>query len=142
MKEFHQGVSGGNNSWKASANTILRFGFYCPTMFTDVYKEIKTSHQCQIFDGNRKLIPLPLNPILVEPPFQQWGLDFIREINPKYSGQHRWVLTATDYFKKWIEAILDRRATDFFIIDLLENTILSRFGFPKRIVMDNAPAFK
>eukprot|EP00253_Pinus_taeda_P010005 PITA_10005 len=33
------------------------------------------------------------------------GLDFIGEIHPSSSGQHKWILTATDYFTKWIEAI-------------------------------------
>jgi hypothetical protein len=42
---------------------------------------------------------------VVKGPFQQWGLDFIGEINPSSSGQHKWILVATDYFTKWIEAI-------------------------------------
>jgi hypothetical protein len=36
--------------------------------------------------------------LTVSGPFQQWGLDFIGEIHPNSSGQHRWILTATDYF--------------------------------------------
>ena len=62
-------------------------------------------HKCQIFEGRRKLLPLPLQPIIVEGPFMQWGLDFIGEIHPVSSAQHKWILTATDYFTKWIEAI-------------------------------------
>ena len=111
-------------------------------MFSDVYKEATTCHQCQIFDGKRKLVPLPLNPISVEAPFQQWGLDFIGEINPNSSGQHRWILIETDYFTKWIEAIPTRRATYAVIMDFPQENILDRFGYPKRIVTDNAPVFK
>ena len=101
-----------------------------------------TCHQCQSFDGKRKVIPLPLNPIIVEAPFQQWGLDFIGEINPNSSGQHKWILTATDYFMKWIEAIPTRRATEIVIMDFIEENILARFGCPRRIVTDNEEAFK
>ena len=111
-------------------------------MFSYVYKETTTCHQCQIFDGKRKLVPLPLNPISVEAPFQQWGLDFIGEINPNYSGQHRWILTTTDYFTKWIEAIPTRRATNAVIMDFLEENILARFGCLKRIMTVIVPAFK
>ena len=82
MKEFHKGDYGGNHSWKVTTNKILRDFFYWPSMFSDVYKETTTCHQFQIFDGKRKLVSLPLNPILVEETFQQWGLDFIGEINP------------------------------------------------------------
>lgn len=31
---------------------------------------------------------LPLKPISIDGPFQQWGLDFIGEIHPHSSGQH------------------------------------------------------
>eukprot|EP00253_Pinus_taeda_P026706 PITA_26706 len=90
----------------------------------------------------RELLPLPLKPISTEKPFQQWGLDFIGEIHPSSSGQHKWILTATDYFTKWIEAIPCRQANDSTIIQFLESNILSRFGCPEKIITDNATAFK
>eukprot|EP00253_Pinus_taeda_P013463 PITA_13463 len=72
----------------------------------------------------------------------QWGLDFIGEIHPASSRQHRWILTATDYFTKWIEAIPTRQATNVVIISFLETNILSRFGCPSKLITDNAAAFK
>ena len=65
VKEFHKGDCGGYHSWKVTANKNLRVGFYWPSLFSDVYKVTSTCHQCQIFDGKRKVIPLPLNPIIV-----------------------------------------------------------------------------
>ena len=70
-------------------------------------------------------MPLPLIPISVETPFQQWGLYFIGEINPISSRQHRWILTTTDYFTKWVEVIPTRKPTDIVIIDFLLSNILS-----------------
>eukprot|EP00253_Pinus_taeda_P030239 PITA_30239 len=64
------------------------------------------------------------------------------EIHPISSTQHRWILTATDYFTKWIKAIPTRQATDTVIIKFLEYNILSRFGFPHKIITDNASEFK
>ena len=96
---------------------------------------------CQLFEGKIKLLPLPLHPITVEAPFQQWGLDFIREIHPPSSTQHRWILTATDYFTKWIESIPCRQANDFVIIKFMETHILSRFRCPTKIITNNAVAF-
>jgi len=69
-------------------------------------------------------------------------LDFIGEIYPSSSGQHRWILTGTDYFTKWIDAIPTRQATDVVIVSFLENNILSCFGFPRKLITDNAAAFK
>ena len=119
MEDFHKGDCGGHLFWKTTANNILRVGYCWPTLFVDVYKTVKSCHECQIFEGRQKLQPLPLKPIEVSAPFQQWGLDFIGEIHPASSGQHRWILIAIDYFTKWIEAVPTRQATDSVIISFL-----------------------
>ena len=85
---------------------------------------------------------LTLKSIAVNAPFQQWGLDFIGEINPSSSGKHKQILTATGFFTKWVEAIPTRNATDMVIIDFIQENILSRFGCPKNLLTDNAKAFK
>ena len=51
-------------------------------------------------------------------------------------------MTATDFFTKWVEAIPTRNATDKVIIDFIQENILSRFGCPKKLLTDNAQAFK
>lgn len=142
MKEFHKGGCGGHHYWKATVNKILRGRFYWLTMFSNVHKEVAICHEYQIFYGKRKLFPFLLKPIFVETPFQKRGLDFIGEINPSSSGKHKWILTATDYFTKWIEAIPSRKAIETIIILFLENNILSRFGCPRRIITNNSHAFK
>ena len=70
MHEFHEGECGGHLYWKTTANKILRAGFYWPTLFLDIHKLVVTCHKCQIFEGKRKLMPLPLPPISVESHFQ------------------------------------------------------------------------
>ena len=59
-----------------------------------------------------------------------------------YWGQHKCILTATDYLTKWIEAIPCIQANDSMIIQFLETNILSRFGCLEKIITDNAAAFK
>eukprot|EP00253_Pinus_taeda_P029274 PITA_29274 len=142
MKEFHAGDCGGHLYWKSTADKILKAGYYWPSLFADVKKFAVSCHKCQIFEGKGKLLPLPLKPISTEKPFQQWGLDFIGEIHPSSSSQHKWILTTTDYFTKWIEAIPCREANDSTIIQFLESNILSRFGWPEKIITNNAAAFK
>eukprot|EP00253_Pinus_taeda_P011871 PITA_11871 len=138
----HEGDCGGHLYWKSTDDKILRAGYYWPSLFADVKKFVVSCHKCQIFEGKIKLLPLPLKPISTEKPFQQWGLDFIGEIHPSSSGQHKWILMTTNYFTKWIEAIPSRQANDSTIIQFLESNILSRFGFPEKIITDNAAAFK
>eukprot|EP00253_Pinus_taeda_P006548 PITA_06548 len=142
MEDCHQGYCGGHLFWKLIANKILRAGYYWPTLFVDVYKMVKCCHKCQIFEGKWKLQRLPLKPIEVSTPFQQWGLDFIGEIHLASSGQHRWILIATDYFTKWIEAIPTKQATDAVIISFLEDNILPCFGCPNKLITDSTTTFK
>jgi hypothetical protein len=119
----------------------LRSSFNWATIFFDVYKKVSTCHECQIFEGKIKLLPFPLNRISVLAPFQQWGLDFIGEVHPSSSTQHKWILAATYYFTKWIEAIPTHQAIDSIIIQFMEINILSMFGCPRRIIIDNDVAF-
>jgi hypothetical protein len=142
IEEFHEGIYGGHHAWRATAYKILRVGYYWPKLFSYVNAKVRVCYSCQIFAGKQKLPSLPLVPVKTEAPFQQWGLDFIGEINPHSSAQHKWILTATDYFTKWVEEISTKRATDSVVIDFLEDNILSRFGCPRKIVTDNAQAFK
>ena len=78
----------------------------------------------------------------MQTPFQLWGIDFIGEISNKSSGGHSWILNATDYFTKWVEAIPTRNATSKVVINFILNNIITRFGCPKKIVIDNAMCFR
>jgi hypothetical protein len=59
IREFHKGDCGGHHYWKAIVHKILRVGFYWPSIFSDVFKEVSSCHECQIFYGKRKLQPFP-----------------------------------------------------------------------------------
>lgn len=110
-------------------------------LFSNVKKYVTSCHKCQIFEGKKKLLPLPLKPISAGTLFQQWGLDFIGEIHLPSSAQHKWILIATKYFTKWIEAIPSRKTTDTVIITFLETNILSRFGCQTKLITNTATTF-
>jgi hypothetical protein len=55
IQEFHKGDCGGHLYWKATTYKVLRARFYWPTLFNDIYKAVSSCHQCQIFEGRRKL---------------------------------------------------------------------------------------
>jgi hypothetical protein len=86
MFGFHSGLCGGHHFWKTTTHKILRDGYYWPTLFPDVCREIRACIKCQKFSGKQQLKSLPLKPVVVSTPFQQWGLDFIGEIHPPSSG--------------------------------------------------------
>ena len=142
MHHFHSSTRGGHRYWKTIAHKILKVGYHWLVLFANVCTFVTSCDQCQRFVGKHQLKSLPLSPVTVNGPFQQWGLDFISEINPSSNGQHKWILVATDYFTKLIEVVPTRNATHQVIMRFLYENIFSRFGFPVRLVTDNAQAFK
>ena len=55
--------------------------------------------------GKERRPAFPLQPVTVENPFEQWGLDVVGEIKLNSSKLHKYILTTADYFSKWTEAI-------------------------------------
>jgi hypothetical protein len=51
------------------------------------------------------------------------------------------VLTATNYFTKWVESIPTKKAIEEVVMSFLEHRIIKRFGAPANITIDNAKAF-
>ena len=141
MVEFHAGFCGGHFAARKTAHKIRRAGYYWPNVFSYVHKSIRVCLQCQLFTGKQQMKAFPLNPIVVQAPFQQWGLDFIGKFKYNSSSGYSWILTATDYFTKWVEAIPTKKETDAIVMDFLEDKIITRFGVPARIITDNGPCF-
>jgi hypothetical protein len=72
MKELHVGFYGGHYAVRTTAHKILRAGYYWPSLFVDVHHYVKSCQPCQMFSGRQHLATLPLQPVVVEAPFQQW----------------------------------------------------------------------
>ena len=81
---------------------------------------------------------IPLHPVIVQNPFEQWGVYVVGEINPNSSKLHKYILTTIDYFSKWTKAIPLKVINDHEVIQFLQQNILTRFGVPNCLVFDNA----
>jgi hypothetical protein len=68
-------------------------------------------------------------------------LDIIGEIMPSSSKLHKYILTATDYFTKWAEAIPLTHVNEKVVIQFIEQQLITRFGVPSVLVFDNATYF-
>jgi hypothetical protein len=141
MKEIHEGICGGHFAPMVTSHRIIRVGFYWPTLFRDVHAFVRKCLPCQKFFGKEKRVVMPLKTITVESPFTQWGLDVIGPINPKSSKGHSYIITTTDYFTKWHEAIALKEANTEHLIQFLQENILSRFGVPEKFITDNGSIF-
>jgi transposase InsO family protein len=67
-------------------------------------------------------------------------MDFIGPITPASWGAI-WILTATEYYTKWVEAIALRRAMGAAVANFTKENIVCHFGIPRRIISDNGTPF-
>jgi hypothetical protein len=65
----------------------------------------------------------------------------IGEINPNSSKLHKYIITTTNYFTRWTEAIPLKTINEDQVISFLESHIITRFGVPEYLVFDNAKYF-
>jgi hypothetical protein len=65
----------------------------------------------------------------------------IGQINPPSSKGHKFVLLATDYFTKWVEAIPLKKVTSENMIEFVKEHIIYRFGIPQTITTDQGAQF-
>jgi hypothetical protein len=79
---------------------------------------------------------------LPEKPFQKWGLFFIELIKSMscYFG-NRYILIATNYATKWVEARALCTNIVAIIAKFLCDHILTSFGYPLIIVIDQGTHF-
>ncbi|XP_059671149.1 uncharacterized protein LOC132316693 [Cornus florida] len=73
--------------------------------------------------------------------FRGWALDFIGKITPPSTDDHTYIVVATDYFTKWVEAIPLKSCVQSTVMDFIEKHIIHRFRIPKTITTDRSFSF-
>ena len=68
-------------------------------------------------------------------------MDIIGEIKPNSSLQHKYILTVTDYFTRWVKAIPLRKVNEDVVMDFLQDHMMTKFWVPISLVFDNATYF-
>ena len=82
---MHDGPVGGIFSRDTTTHKILRAGYYWPTLFKDAHAHVRKCDACQRGVGRQAKAIGTLKPVMIIEPFEQWGINIIREINPNFS---------------------------------------------------------
>ena len=141
ITELHDKPVGGHFSEDMKTHKILRARYYWPTLFKDVHAHVRKCDICQRCGGRQAKAAGPLKLVMIKKPFEQWGLDIIGEIKPNSSLQHKYILMATDYFIRWVEAIPLHKVNEDAVMYFLQDHIMARFGVPISMVFYNATYF-
>jgi hypothetical protein len=141
LYELHVGEADGHFGGDNTAHKVIISRYYFPTLFKYAHT---LSRKCIIFQkaaGQMKNETFPLQPVTVDTPFQQWGLDIIGPINPSSSQQHKYILTSIDYFTRWSEDVPLKVVNTNQVVSFLNSHIITRFGILECPVFDNASYF-
>ena len=68
-------------------------------------------------------------------------MDVIEKIYPASSRGHNFILVATNYFTKWVEAVPLKKAEQKNMIQLIKEHIIHRFGIPQSITTNQGTMF-
>jgi hypothetical protein len=133
MSEVHDGLCGAHQSAYRMKWVIRHTGWYWPTMLEDCFEYYKGCQDCQKFGNIQRVPASALNPIIKPWPFKGWGIDLIGQINPSSSKGHKFMLLATDYFTKWVEAIPLKKVTSENMVEFVKEHIIYNLEFLKQL---------
>ncbi|KAI5320935.1 hypothetical protein L3X38_040643 [Prunus dulcis] len=141
MGETHEGIYGAHQGGRKMCWLIRRYGYFWPTMLKDCINYSKGCEACQRHGPIQQAPSVPMNPVVKPWPFRGWAMDLIGKIYPASSQQHCFIIVATDYFTKWVEAKPIKTTTSQEIITFIEEQIIQRFGIPESITTDRGSSF-
>ena len=139
--EIHKRVCGTHQLAYKMKWMIRRNRYFWPTMLEDCFTYYKGYQECQKFGNVQRAPASAMNPIIKPWPFRGWGIDLIGQIYPPSSKNHKFILVATDYFTKWVEAIPLKTMTSKEMIEFVKEHIVYRFGTPQTITTDQGSMF-
>ncbi|KAM1135442.1 hypothetical protein ACFX19_045137 [Malus domestica] len=141
MAEVHEGVCGAHQAGTKMRWLLRRYGYFWPDMEKDCKSYARGCEECQRHRPLQHVPSVPLNPVVKPWPFRGWAMDFIGQIYPASSKGHTFIIEATDYFTKWVEASAVKFITSAAVKNFIETKILHRYGVPETIVTDRGPSF-
>ena len=142
LQQAHASSATGHFSGSTTARNILWSCLWWPTLFHDAKEFVKICDKCQQRRVPTMYDNMPLTPIVSTRAFAKWGIDFVGPIKPPTKSTHaQYIIVATDYLTKWVEAKAtvrnDARTTAKFLYEF----IITRYGLPIEIVSDQGVHF-
>jgi transposase InsO family protein len=141
MREVHESICGTHQSSHKIKWFLHRVGFYWLTMINDWFRYYKGCELCQKFKDVHLAPAVMLHPMIKQWLFHGWALDFVDQIHHASSKGHRFVLVATDYFTKWMEAVTLKNMMHKEVIHFILEHIVHRFDIPQTFTTDQGSSF-
>ena len=140
LEAVHAGFGGGHFGIRKTMARLQR-KFYWAGWTRDVREFCRRCERCATYYRG----PIPkqgyLSEFRVGEPMERWGIDITGPHPPSSSG-HRYILTAIDYFTRWVEAFPMRNQEAETVARILIEQVFSRYGLPMQLISDQGPNFE
>ncbi|XP_050229204.1 uncharacterized protein LOC126678343 [Mercurialis annua] len=141
MAEVHEGIAGAHQAGPRMRWLIHKYGFYWPKMEQDCIRYAKGCKACQKYGPIQHVPGEELHSIIKPWPFRGWAVDLIGKIYPGSTDGHTFVIIATCYFTKWVEAKPLKSPTQEAVINFFKEYIIHRHGLLESITKDQGTMF-
>ncbi|RVW24127.1 Gypsy retrotransposon integrase-like protein 1 [Vitis vinifera] len=136
LAELHERICGNHSGGQSLAHRAHSQGYYWPTMKKDAAAYVKKCDKCQRYAPIPHMPSATLKTVSGPWPFAQWGMDIVGPL-PAAPAQKKFLLVATDYFSKWVEAEAYASIKDKDVTKFVWKNIVCCFGIPQAIIADN-----
>jgi hypothetical protein len=141
IKSLHKDPVGGHFTVQSTVGRIRAAGYWWPYLRRDVKLFIQSCDPCQRTGNPKTRNHWLLTPIILIAPFEKWRVDFIDPILPISRKKQRYIILATDYATRWVEARASIRNDAHTSASFLFERIIIRFGCPLELISDRGTHF-
>ena len=122
--------------------SLVKEWFWWPGMIQDTMNSVRNCAHCVQFEAHMQ--KPPLRPILCTEPMDLVHIDYVKmeiTVGAKEKPVVKDVLVVEDHFTRYIQAYVTKNHTARTTARVLYNEYFSVFGFPHRLMSDQAPEF-
>ena len=112
-----------------------------PTVYNDAREWVVGCDTCQRAEQPLKRDFMPLYPSHAQELFERWGLDFIGPLKVSRTRRCRYIVVATEYLTKWVEACALPDNSAVSTTKFIYEQIFTRYGIPLRLTSDRGGHF-
>ncbi|GKA45610.1 reverse transcriptase domain-containing protein [Tanacetum coccineum] len=105
IREVHMGSCGMHNGPRQVVAKAINLGYYWPSMHRDARELIRACDDCQAHASIPRLPKADMISVTSAWPFMKWGMDIVGPL-PEGPRRVKYLIVASEYFTKWMEAKL------------------------------------
>ena len=140
LKEIHAGVAGGHLGEEKTLSR-LKERYYWPGHWTDVREFCRTCSECTSRKSPSPRNRGPLTPVKSGYPMQIVAVDILGPL-PITENGNSYVLVASDYFTRWVEAYPIPNQEAVTVARILTQEMFFRFSVPEQLHSDQGRQFE